>query len=105
MHTAEKYWAIKPSPKTKFKYGGYYIYQQENKKMIIDSGKLSPPNLAHHEHCDALSYELAIDGQPFIVNSGTYQYEEGKWRDFFRSTSSHNTLLINNTNNSNIGKF
>ncbi|MFC2089122.1 heparinase II/III-family protein, partial [Calditrichota bacterium] len=46
-----------------------------------------------HSHCDLLSFVLWINGQPLLVDSGTYRYH-GHWRDHFRLTSAHNTVLI-----------
>ncbi len=46
-----------------------------------------------HAHNDLLSFSLWINGQPLLVDSGTYTYH-GEWRDHFRLTSAHNTVLI-----------
>ena len=64
--------------------------------MIFDTGDICPTYLPAHGHCDALSFELSINGLPLIVNSGTYQYENGQWRNYFRSTKAHNTVSISN---------
>lgn len=45
-----------------------------------------------HAHCDLLSLVLWIGGRPLLVDSGTYTYH-GPWRDFFRLTDAHNTLM------------
>ena len=98
--TAEKYYNLNPNYKQFFPDSGYYIMERDNKKLIIDSGIICPDYLPAHGHCDALSYELSLDGKPFIVNSGTYEYAKGKWRDFFRSTKAHNTVMIGKTEQS-----
>lgn len=46
-----------------------------------------------HSHCDLLSFVLWVSGQPLLVDSGTYTYH-GPWRDHFRLTAAHNTVLI-----------
>jgi hypothetical protein len=46
-----------------------------------------------HAHCDLLSLVLWVEGQPLLVDSGTYTYH-GPWRDPFRLTASHNTVMI-----------
>ena len=48
-----------------------------------------------HSHCDLLSLVLWIGGKPLLVDSGTYTYH-GPWRDYFRLTAAHNTVMINN---------
>lgn len=94
LNTCIKYFGISPRFIESLVNSGYYIIKHENMKLIIDCGEISPAYLPAHGQCDALSYELYKDGQPFIVNSGTYEYGNGKWRVFFRSTKAHNTVLI-----------
>ena len=48
-----------------------------------------------HNHADYLSFELIIDGKPFIVDPGVYTYNlDDKWRWYGRKTSSHNTVVV-----------
>ena len=54
------------------------------------------PKNDSHAHCDFLSVDLAIKGLPIFVDSGTYTYNsDRKWRDYFKSTSAHNTVVVN----------
>ncbi|MCU1807123.1 heparinase II/III family protein [Cytobacillus firmus] len=94
LETCNKYFGLSPVTKTSFEESGFYIIKDSNKKLIFDTGEICPTYLPAHGHCDALSFELSINGSPFIVNSGTYQYESGQWRNFFRSTKAHNTISI-----------
>lgn len=94
LETCKKYFGLSSVTKTSFDESGFYIIKDSNKKLIFDTGEICPTYLPAHGHCDALSFELSINGSPFIVNSGTYQYESGKWRNFFRSTKAHNTISI-----------
>lgn len=73
---------------------GYHKLYKDKMAIIIDCGNLSPKYMPGHAHCDCLSFELFYDGNPVFVNSGTYQYQ-GEKRQFFRSTSAHNTVMIN----------
>ncbi|PTL37910.1 heparinase II/III family protein [Alkalicoccus saliphilus] len=95
LNTCELHFGIKPNQKYIFGKSGFYIFEDQNKKVIFDNGEICPSYLPAHGQCDALSYELSWNGSPFIVNSGTYKYENGPWRDYFRSTSTHNTVMIN----------
>lgn len=53
-------------------------------------------SIAAHGHSDALSFLLHIDGYPILVDPGTYTYYESKdWRNYFVSSSVHNTLTFN----------
>ncbi len=46
-----------------------------------------------HSHCDLLSVLLWVNGQPLLVDSGTFTYH-GSWRNSFRLTASHNTIMV-----------
>jgi hypothetical protein len=82
-----------------FDEGGHYILRDnwtpESDFMIIKSGNfgLGGEGACAHAHCDLLSFVLWIAGKPVMVDSGTYTYH-GHWRNRFRLTSAHNTLLI-----------
>jgi hypothetical protein len=63
--------------------------------LAFDHGPLGYLSIAAHGHADALSLSLALDGQPVLVDPGTYLYGSGgSWRSWFRSTPAHNTLNI-----------
>ncbi len=63
--------------------------------LRFDHGPLGYLSIAAHGHADALSVALDIDGQPVLVDPGTYLYGSGGvWRTWFRSTPAHNTLNL-----------
>jgi uncharacterized heparinase superfamily protein len=71
--------------------------------LAMDHGDLGYLSIAAHGHADALSLWLHIDGQPVLVDAGTYLYHSGgTWRDTFRGTKAHNTLSIEDTNSSTV---
>ena len=73
-------------------------------KMIVDCGPLGYQNIAAHGHADALSFYLSVEGKEFFIDPGTYAYNTStKWRNYFRGTSAHNTIRIDNKNQSVIG--
>lgn len=63
-------------------------------EMIIDTKPLGPAHLPAHGHCSLFSYELSIGGQRIIVDSGVEEYQPGPWRDFWRSSRAHNTVIV-----------
>ena len=85
-----------------FEHSGFYVMRAEDKYLILDCGKLGPDQNPAHGHCDMLSYELYLGNQRFVVDSGTYEYEAGEWRDFFRSTRAHNTVVVDGEEQSEI---
>lgn len=86
---------LSPSYQNSFPIAGYYKLRCENISVLIDAGYIGPNYNPGHSHCDCLSFEVFIDKQPLFVNSGTYQYQ-GEKRQYFRSTKAHNTLMIDN---------
>jgi len=63
--------------------------------MIVDIGPLGCPASSGHGHADLLSLQCAIFGEPCLVDAGTYCYTtESEWRDFFRSTAAHSTIVV-----------
>src|SRR6266699_3091816 len=62
--------------------------------LVFDGGPLGPDYQLGHAHCDVLSYELSLEGQRVVVNTGVSTYEPGPERHYERSTAAHNTLRI-----------
>ena len=90
----DKLLGYKPKTPTTFKDTGYYIYQDKDIYCIIDGGPVGPDHLPAHAHADIFSYELSINGTKAIVDSGVYEYQQGKMRQYVRSTQAHNTVCI-----------
>lgn len=89
---------------TSYPDGGYAILGRDDFHLVFDAGPLGYPSIAAHGHADALSICLAIDGQWWLVDPGTYAYHsEEKWRNYFRGTAAHNTVVVNNADQSQIG--
>ena len=48
-----------------------------------------------HGHADALSLVLNVGGTEILKDPGTCVYNGSpEWRDFFRSTHAHNTIVV-----------
>lgn len=80
---------------------GYYLLQHGRRdsvdriSVIFDCGRLGMPPLAAHGHADALSFTIRAFGQDVLVDPGTYDYfSRPNWREYFRSTRAHNTIVI-----------
>ncbi|NGZ01419.1 MAG: heparinase [Nitrospira sp. WS238] len=81
---------------------GYYICRKARDMIIVDCGPIGPDYQPGHAHCDTLSYELMIDGQRVIVDSGVFDYEPSSERAYARSTKAHNTVMIDGEEQSEI---
>ncbi|NOT10817.1 MAG: hypothetical protein HOP23_03120 [Methylococcaceae bacterium] len=87
-----------------FPKGGYAVLGNSVLHLVFDAGSLGYPSIAAHGHADALSVCLAVDGFWWLVDPGTYAYHSDHgWRDYFRGTAAHNTLVIDGRNQSEIG--
>ena len=83
--------------------GGYAVLGNNACHIVMDSGDLGYLAIAAHGHADALSVCLAIDGYWWLVDPGTYAYHsDARWRNYFRGSSGHNTIIINNQDQSTI---
>jgi uncharacterized heparinase superfamily protein len=73
---------------------GYYGYRNAGDSFLLDCGAVGPDYQPGHAHCDALSFDLCIDGQRVIVDSGNYTYEHITMRYENRQTAGHNTVRV-----------
>lgn len=72
--------------------GGYWIMRSGPLYVLVRCGDVG---VGSHAHNDALSFELAFDGQPMIVDPGSYLYTaDPVERNRFRSTAFHSTLQL-----------
>lgn len=83
---------------------GYFGYHDTNtnERILIDCGIPGPAFQPGHAHCDALSFELDLAGVPVIVDSGVSGYDGDPLREYVRSTRAHNTVIINNREQSEV---
>jgi hypothetical protein len=94
-----------PSQASKgFTDGGYYVMRDgwgaDANYLLIDCGPHGTLNCGH-AHADALSFELAARGRTMLVDPGTYTYTGSiEARSYFRSSLSHNTLVIDGESSS-----
>jgi hypothetical protein len=88
-----------------FPEGGYYIMRDgknfNEAYMVFDCGDFGYKQAPGHGHADALSIEMHSFGTTMIVDPGIYSVFKGKkWRNFFRSSYAHNTVVVDNKNQS-----
>lgn len=87
----EKYY----TKSVKFENGGYYILRNQDIYCSIRCGELSCRGQGGHSHNDQLSFELNVQGEDFIVDTGTGVYTADKdIRNLFRSTKQHNIVYV-----------
>ncbi|GAB1469194.1 hypothetical protein MASR2M66_00700 [Chloroflexota bacterium] len=86
-----------------FPQGGHFVirdsWSADSDTAFLRSGKFGLGGEGHcaHAHSDLLSFSLWLQGQPLLVDSGTYIYH-GPLRDYFRSSCAHNTVMVDGHN-------
>lgn len=74
---------------------GIYIMRSERIYLLAVCHPIGVNRHGPHKHNDWLSLELCVDGQPVIIDPGTYCYTGNmKMRRLFRSTAYHNTVVV-----------
>jgi hypothetical protein len=101
--------AIAAAPKRSFPEGGYFILgcdfeTRREIRLVADAGPIGYGSIAAHGHADALAFTLSVGGHEMLVDPGTYTYRaDSPWRRHFRSTAAHNTLRIDELDQSEPG--
>jgi hypothetical protein len=94
---------------SRFEAGGYVILGDElhaanEFRVTVDCGPLGYNRIAGHGHADALSVLVSWGGVPLLVDPGTYCYNAApEYRHFFRGTHAHNTLVVDDCDQSEYG--
>lgn len=80
-----------------YKAGGYTILRSSDRRVLLamDHADLAYESIAAHGHADALSIQLFYEGNPVLVDSGTFNYHVPKAvRNTVRSALAHNTVYV-----------
>lgn len=75
---------------------GYRMIRKQDYELFVDIGDIGPTYQPGHAHSDTFNFELYYKNEPIIVDTGISTYEKNVLRIKERSTSSHNTVTINN---------
>jgi len=80
--------------------GGFQRLQAGQSVLIADCGAPAPPKIDRFAHAGTLSFELSVGRDRMVVNCGGAPAAGGEWRDASRATAAHSTLVIADTNSS-----
>jgi hypothetical protein len=81
---------------------GYLKVKTGRYECVVDVGKIGSDYIPGHAHADTFNFELRIEGQPFIVDTGLSSYESGARRELERGTAAHNTVEVAGKNSSEV---
>ena len=87
---------------TTVKESGYRKFSNNNFEVIIDVSNIIPSFQPGHAHSDMLSFCLNFKEKEIFIDPGVSTYEENEQRLKERGTAYHNTVTINNENQSNL---
>lgn len=97
LHSANALLLAQNASVESFPDGGVTIvrFDEGHGVLAFDHGPLGFGRLAAHGHADALSVQLYVDGEPVLIDPGTFIYNgDRRMRDKFRSTRVHNTVCV-----------
>lgn len=100
-HYAERDLGIRPAANT-LSESGYIRLQNAETVVLFDAAPVGPDYQPGHAHADTLSFELSHRGRRALVNSGTSTYERSPERHRQRSTPAHNTIDIDDQDQSEV---
>jgi uncharacterized heparinase superfamily protein len=78
-------------------YSGYQRVEAAGSVLIIDTGRVPPPDFSQFAHAGCLSFELSIGNQKLVVNCGAPDPHRAIPREPARATAAHSTLVIADT--------
>jgi len=86
-------------PSRCFPHGGFIVMREgagvDAKYLAMDAAPFGYHRVPGHGHADALSIELYACGQTLLVDPGVYgTWVPAEWRNYFRSTRAHNTVVV-----------
>ncbi len=79
---------------------GFHRLQAGRTLLIVNTGAPPPPGLDRNAHAGTLSLEMSVGRDRLVVNCGAFPAGPAEWRDAARATAAHSTLVIADTNSS-----
>lgn len=101
MPTAE---TASPLPEARlWRQGGYAVFGRRTSsgmnQSVFDFGPFGMDAAPGHGHADCLSLNLSVAGKPVLIDPGSFSWSRDEpWRQAFRSTFFHNTVRVDQRN-------
>ena len=81
---------------------GYRKYNTDSYEFFFDVGNMQPSYQPGHAHADTFNFELFVNERPIVVDTGVSTYEKNERRQKERGTAAHNTVIVNDKNQSQV---
>ena len=85
-----------------FRTTGLVALHEDSWSVFFDVGPVGSDCQPGHGQADSLTVECSVDGQRLFVDPGTHSYDLDGNRKYDRSTSSHNTVCVDDTDSSEV---
>ncbi|HWI20046.1 MAG TPA: alginate lyase family protein [Vicinamibacterales bacterium] len=86
-----------------FPHAGLAVTRRSGHYLLVTNARVGTNGFGNHKHNDLLGFEYHSHGVPLMVDPGSYLYtSDPDARNLFRSTRSHNTLSIDDTEQNDI---
>lgn len=83
-------------------HSGYERLINNRTIVLVDAGPPPPPGLDRAAHAGVLAFEMSVGKERIIVNCGAQAGNGDAWGDVQRASAAHSTLIIDDTNSSEI---
>ena len=77
---------------------GLAIFENSNFKVFFDAIKPNSKLLNQNLHAGTLGFEMSCDKEKIITNCGSVEKRIGKKPEYLRFSAAHSTIILNNTN-------
>ena len=77
---------------------GILIFSDKNSKLFMDISLPTSKTVNSKIHAGTLSFEFSTNNEKIITNCGAIDNKVGKNPDYLRYSAAHSTIIINNTN-------
>ncbi len=79
------------------------VFEDDERYLLFDCGDLGMLQ-GGHGHAGCLGIEIFACNRSLLVDPGTYAYNGARtWRDYFRSTKAHNTVVVDGCDQAELG--
>lgn len=81
-----------------YPHAGLACFRRQDTYLLVSNGIVGTKGFGNHKHNDLLGFEFHAHGVAWLVDPGSYVYtSDPDARNLFRSTTYHNTLRIDKT--------
>ena len=94
---------VRGRPLASAPHSGFQRLQAGKTVVLADTGAPPLGGLDAHTHAGTLSFEMSYGRERLVVNCGAWRGANDAWRRAARNTAAHSTLIVADTNSSEIG--